>query len=98
MSKKGNKLLFGVFIGAILGVLFAPRKGDETRKKLSGEGKSLKLKLEKAIQEGLIKYNEVREEVDPVVKKVKKKAGPYLEALKDGLEGEDDSVEISSKK
>ena len=34
---KIKTFLTGGMIGAVLGVLFAPKKGDETRKELSGE-------------------------------------------------------------
>lgn len=35
---KIKTFLTGGMIGAVLGVLFAPKKGEETRKELSGEG------------------------------------------------------------
>ena len=40
MSAKRN-LLIGVGIGAVLGILFAPRKGSKTRKKIAQTGNEL---------------------------------------------------------
>lgn len=37
-----NKFLTGVAIGVVVGILIAPDKGSETRKKLSEKGKDLK--------------------------------------------------------
>lgn len=34
-------VLTGVAVGAILGILFAPDKGSETRKKIAGKGSDL---------------------------------------------------------
>ena len=38
-------LLLGAAAGAVLGILFAPEKGTETRKKLSKKGQDLKTVL-----------------------------------------------------
>jgi gas vesicle protein len=37
-----KKLMIGVAVGAILGILYAPAKGSETRRKLSRKGDDLK--------------------------------------------------------
>lgn len=49
MEKNGNgkligALVIGAAVGATLGVLFAPDKGSETRKKLMAKGRDLKNK------------------------------------------------------
>jgi gas vesicle protein len=65
-------LILGAAIGGALGILFAPDKGSETRKKLLANGDDLseafKLKM-KALQE------EVKKEVE----KVKAKANDFME-------------------
>jgi gas vesicle protein len=90
MEKKGNNFMWGVAVGALLGLLFAPRKGDETRRKISEDLKNLKEGLDEAADSGIRKYNELKEEASPAVENVKKKAKPYVTALKDGLEGKED--------
>jgi len=40
-----SKLLFGFATGLIVGMLFAPDKGSETRKKISEKGNDLKTKF-----------------------------------------------------
>jgi len=48
--KKGNLLVgiaAGLAVGAALGVLFAPAKGSETRKKIAGKGNDLADALKK---------------------------------------------------
>lgn len=65
MSKKCG-LLTGLVVGAGLGVLFAPKKGSETRKELADKLSEL---LEEAKQ---IKYEDVKESVEKKVKALKK--------------------------
>ena len=40
-------LLAGIAAGAIVGLLFAPAKGEDTRKKITKKGKEYEKKLEK---------------------------------------------------
>lgn len=60
-------LLAGVAAGAVLGILFAPEKGSETRKKISGEGNNLKESMKEKFNQFLDdiseKYENVKEEV-----------------------------------
>jgi gas vesicle protein len=54
--KNASKILIalgaGLAIGGLLGVLFAPAKGAETRKKISDSSKKLADKLNSRIKEG----------------------------------------------
>jgi gas vesicle protein len=61
-------ILAGVAAGALFGILFAPEKGSETRKKIAKKGKDyvddLTVKLNDLMED-------VSEKVDSVAKKVK---------------------------
>jgi gas vesicle protein len=49
--------LAGVAIGAAVGILFAPEKGEEMRKRLSRKGKEAKDELLDNIEDGLSSLN-----------------------------------------
>jgi gas vesicle protein len=55
-SKILTALIVGAAVGAVLGILYAPDKGSETRKKVNEEGK----KMSDAIKN---KINEVKEKM-----------------------------------
>lgn len=55
-------LLAGAAIGAVLGILFAPEKGSETRKKYSDKGEDLVADLEKLLSEFLKHKKDMKEE------------------------------------
>ncbi len=68
MSKKKagfGKFLFGAAIGATLGVLFAPKKGSETRRELKAKMDELLAKAKD------IDINEVRENIENKVLEIK---------------------------
>ena len=74
MAKTGNVLLglaAGLAVGVAVGVLFAPDKGEETRKKIkdgvSDKADKLKRKLEKLTQEVREKSGEVKENLEEKV-------------------------------
>jgi gas vesicle protein len=56
-SKIIAAFIAGAAVGAVLGILFAPDKGTETRKKVSDDGK----KMSDAIKN---KFNEMKEKVN----------------------------------
>lgn len=63
-------LAAGVALGAVLGILFAPDKGTETRKKIKDKGKKLADDVKDKINKGKEKFNDLKEEL-------KEKAGDF---------------------
>jgi len=65
IMNKNSKLLValaaGIAAGAVLGVLFAPGKGSETRKKIKDEGRKMAGDVKNKFNKGMEKLNEVKE-------------------------------------
>lgn len=72
--KNTSKILIalgaGVAIGGIIGVLFAPNKGVDTRLKIAENGKKLKDKFSRKVKEGKEKLQEELERVNGELDKV----------------------------
>lgn len=58
----------GIAAGAVLGILFAPDKGSETRKKINEQGKKLSEGIKHNIQAGKEKFNDMKENIEQTVK------------------------------
>jgi len=84
-NKKGFLwgILTGLAAGATLGVLFAPDKGEETRKKLKAQSSKLKKEAEEALEElgETIEpwVEEVQEKIEPVLEEIDEATGPVQE-------------------
>ncbi len=65
-------LLLGAVVGGALGILFAPAKGSETRKKLSAKGTD----MSDAMSD---KFEDFVDDVKKEVEKVKEKANEFME-------------------
>ncbi|OGC70335.1 hypothetical protein A2415_05165 [candidate division WWE3 bacterium RIFOXYC1_FULL_39_7] len=98
-------VLFGAAVGAVLGMLLAPKSGKETQQ-------DLKEKSEDLVKRGKEKASQIREQVEPVVNEIREKSGPALEKgkvlvadlrtkmedLKNNMENEMDFPESKPKK
>ncbi|MBS1510298.1 MAG: YtxH domain-containing protein [Bacteroidetes bacterium] len=54
----------GVAAGAILGILFAPDKGSETRKKINEQGKKFAGSVKDGFLKGKEKFNAMKDEFE----------------------------------
>ena len=62
-SKVVTAFVAGAAIGAILGILFAPAKGEETRKKMSDEGKKMTDALKNKWRDAKEKFERAGEDI-----------------------------------
>lgn len=96
MSKRGNNILFGFLagaaVGAILGILYAPDKGSNTREKLSSRLDKYKKMLEEFIGQMMDSKEETASPagqpaspVNRVVTEAQEKAQRLLEDVDDLL-------------
>lgn len=59
-----NKLLIGFSAGLLLGILFAPAKGTETRKSISNRGHDLKDKFNDLVDSITDKFDSMTEDAE----------------------------------
>jgi gas vesicle protein len=71
MNKNGKILAAvaaGVAAGAVLGILFAPDKGSETRRKINEQGKKMADGVKEKFNKGKEKFNGLKEDIEQKVK------------------------------
>lgn len=66
--KIATALIAGVAIGAAAGVLLAPDKGSETRKKIKAKGQELANEMKNKFRQGKENINEMKEEIAQSIK------------------------------
>ena len=71
------KLLTGFALGMLAGMLLAPEKGSETRKKITQKGKDLKNKFNEFVDSLHDKAEEVKDEVSTAAERTAQKARAY---------------------
>ena len=69
-----SKFLTGLAVGVLAGILLAPDKGSETRRKLSEKGNDLKDKFNDFIDSIHEKFSDVKEEAEEAATDIKQKA------------------------
>jgi gas vesicle protein len=83
-------VLAGAAVGATLGILFAPDKGSETRKKIARKSNDYADGLEE-------KFNEMIDSMSKQFETVKQEAMQMVETGKEKLENIEEGVTIASK-
>lgn len=58
----------GLAAGAVLGILFAPEKGADTRKEINDQIKKLADTVEGSFNKGKEKFHDIKEKVEQAVK------------------------------
>jgi gas vesicle protein len=76
-SNTMNKLLIGFTTGLIVGLLFAPAKGSETRETISNRGRYLKNKFNDLVDSFTDKFDSMKEDVEDFAKESTQKAKAY---------------------
>jgi len=73
-------MTWGVVIGGVLGIIFAPDKGEETRKKLKklayeykGKGEDALLVVKDEAEKAGVKYRQYKEKADPYIESAREK-------------------------
>jgi len=91
VGSKGSYFLVALGIGALVGVLFAPKSGEETRKYLAekaDEGKEFAQK----------KARELRERADDLIERGKETALRHKETISAAVEGARDAYRREAAK
>jgi gas vesicle protein len=70
-------LLLGAAVGSALGVLFAPDKGSETRKKISGKATEFGDELKNRFTKAKMSANDIKERVTNKVDDIKNATTPH---------------------
>jgi gas vesicle protein len=77
-----NKLLIGFSAGLLVGILFAPAKGSETRDSIARRGRDLKDKFDDLVDSVTDQFNTMKDEAENLVEQGKQQAQTYAAETK----------------
>lgn len=69
----------GAAAGAIFGILFAPDKGSETRKKINSQGEKIADELKNKFRKGKDRLNELKVDIEKKVNEMEKRVNEKVE-------------------
>ena len=76
-----NKLLIGFTAGLVVGLLFAPAKGSETRESIARKGNELKDRFNDLVDSLSDKFDSLKEEAEDMAEKGRQKARTSTSAM-----------------
>ena len=82
-DERSSHFLLGMGIGAVLGILLAPRSGKETRKKLGQDAEEYYERGQKLFGEAKEHVEDIRTDLEPKVHAFLEKVVPVIEEAKD---------------
>ncbi len=96
-TKVVGALLLGVAAGAVIGLLFAPDKGSETRKKIKGSAEDIIDQLSAKIDEGKEALSGLKDKAMSKAEDLKNKAQAKADELKGEAEADYNSIKNKGK-
>lgn len=74
---------WGAVVGAVLGVLYAPAPGEETRKKLKVAQDEYSVKGKKLLDDANVLVEDAKVAAGPLIKEVEEKVAPVFEKVRE---------------
>lgn len=78
-------VILGLAVGVAIGILIAPDKGTETRKRLFNGAQDLADDLKEKLKEGTDKFNDLKEMAEERISELKERATEYTEKSQKSL-------------
>jgi len=72
-----NKILIGFTAGLLVGLLFAPAKGSETRETISNRGRDLKNKFNDLVDSITDKFDSMKEDAEDLAEQSQQKVRSF---------------------
>lgn len=72
-----NKILIGFTAGLLVGLLFAPAKGSETRESISNRGRDLKNKFNDLVDAVTDKFDSMKDDIEEFAGETRQQARSF---------------------